>query len=163
MFTICRDIEQIIGQNRALLHNAGVLDLMSGGGLCSFAALDAGAAYVVGRRSAAGSRSPSPSGPLPITAVPANSYRFVNMEIMPALYDTSPEAFDVIIGRGVLELARPARIFRTTALPATAARHTGHRSRRRKRAAHSLRRRDVARTAPAESNDRISHRRHAQP
>ena len=94
--------EQIIGQNRALLHNAGVLDLMSGEGLCSLAALDAGAAYVVGvdPRPA---RIASAERAFAKHAVPVSSYRFVVMEIMPALYDTDPEAFDVIIARGVLE------------------------------------------------------------
>ena len=94
--------EQIIGQNRALLRNACVLDLMSSGGLCSFAALDAGAAYIVGvdprpARIAVAEQAFADYG------VPVSSYRFVTMEIMPALYDTSPDAFDVIIGRGVLE------------------------------------------------------------
>ena len=98
-----RRYDQIIGLNRVLLHNAGVLDLMSGGGLCSFAALDAGAEFVVGvdprpDRVAAAERTFTEHG------LSAKSYRFANMEIMPALYDTSPETFDVIIGRGILQL-----------------------------------------------------------
>ena len=94
--------EQIIGQNRALLHNAGVLDLMSGEG---YAALPRwtqvppmSSAWIRGRVCTA-----SAEWAFAKHAVPVSSYRFVVMEIMPALYDTDPEAFDVIIARGVLE------------------------------------------------------------
>ena len=40
--------EAIIGRNRELFQNARVLDLQCGGGIWSLAALDAGAAHVVG-------------------------------------------------------------------------------------------------------------------
>ena len=145
--------QQIIGQNRALLRNASVLDLMSSGGLCSFAALDAGAAYVVGvdprpARIAVAEQAFADHG------IPVNSYRFVTMQIMPALYDTSPDAFDVIIGRGVLELVdlrqffaqlrhlRPQHVILDTAV----ASGSGPLLR--------YRRRDVGGGRAAESNDR---------
>ena len=97
-----RRYDKIIGQNGALLQNVGVLDLMSGGGLCAFAALDAGAEFVVGVDPRA-DRVAAARQALADHGLPENSFRFVNMEIMPALYDTNPKTFEVIIARGVLE------------------------------------------------------------
>src|SRR5262249_49068240 len=101
---------QIIGQNTQLLHNAYVLDLMSADGLWSLAALDAGAAYVVGvdpwpSRIAAAEQAFAGYG------VPQSSYRFVNMDVMAALYDTAPEPFAVIMVRGILELLDARQLF----------------------------------------------------
>ena len=83
-FTNCRDTSRSSAKIARCCSNACVLDLMSGGGLCSLAALDAGAAYVVGvdprpARVAAAERAFADYG------IPVSSYRFVNMEIMPAL------------------------------------------------------------------------------
>jgi LPS sulfotransferase NodH/2-polyprenyl-3-methyl-5-hydroxy-6-metoxy-1,4-benzoquinol methylase len=94
--------EQVIGKNRELLLNACVLDLMSGNGLWSLAALEAGAAHVVGvdprpGRVAAAERAFAGYG------ITERSYRFVNMDIPAALNDTDPEAFDVILCRRILE------------------------------------------------------------
>jgi LPS sulfotransferase NodH/2-polyprenyl-3-methyl-5-hydroxy-6-metoxy-1,4-benzoquinol methylase len=101
-FTQLPRYQQIIVGNRELLRNANVLDLMSGGGLQTLAALDAGAAYVVGvdprpARVATAWRTVASHG------VGEEQCRFVNMDIVAALNDTEPGAFDVIIARGVLE------------------------------------------------------------
>ena len=102
--------DQIIGGNCAQLRNATVLDLMCGRGMCSLAALEAGAAFVTGV-------DPRPRGAgfaaraLADRRIPASSYQFVTMGIMPALYDIAPETFDVIIGRGVLEAVDLRRFF----------------------------------------------------
>jgi trehalose 2-sulfotransferase len=101
---------QIIGKNRELLQGAWTLDLMSGNGLCSLAALDAGAAYVVGvdprpNRVAAAERAFTAYG------IPERSYRFVSMDITAALNDTEPESFDVILCRRILEQHDPCQFF----------------------------------------------------
>jgi hypothetical protein len=102
--------EEVIGRNRPLLDGACVLDLMSGNGLCSLAALEAGASYVVGvdprpARIAAAQSSLAACG------IPERSCRFVNMEIAAALEETTPETFDLIIGRNVLEFVDVRRFF----------------------------------------------------
>ena len=130
--------EQIIGRNRELLQNAYVLDLMSGDGRCSLAALDAGAAYVVGvdprpARVAAAERA------LAGYDVPRDSYRFVNMDITAALNDTDSGTFDVIVARGILERSPREPILCTTEEFATAACDSRHQDHPRKRTACSLR------------------------
>ena len=102
--------DQIIGQNRPQLQNAVVLDLMSGRGLCSLATLDAGAAFVTGvdprqRYAEVAARTLADRG------FPETSYQLVTMGIMEALRESTPETFDVIIGRGVLERTDPRRFF----------------------------------------------------
>jgi trehalose 2-sulfotransferase len=94
--------DQMIGSNQALLRDAIVLDLMSGRGICSLAALEAGAAFVTGvdprtKYATAGARTLAGRG------IPERSYQFVTMGIMKALYEIAPETFGVIIGRSVLE------------------------------------------------------------
>lgn len=102
--------DQIIGQNRPQLQNAIVLDLMSGRGMCSLAALDAGAAFVTGvdprqRSTAMASRALADGG------FQESSYQLVTMGIMQALHESAPETFGVIIGRGVLEQIDLRRFF----------------------------------------------------
>jgi hypothetical protein len=102
--------DQIIGGNRELLRNATVLDLMSGRGMCSLAALDAGAGYVTGvdpraHEVAIAARAFAERG------IPESSYQFVTMGIMPALNAIDPETFNVIIARGVLERVDLRRFF----------------------------------------------------
>jgi trehalose 2-sulfotransferase len=90
----------IIAQNRDLFKNARVLDLHSGDGYWSVAALDAGAAHVVGvddarRAVAAASRAFAKMG------LNSASYRFVGEDMFTALNAFSPEAFDLILCREV--------------------------------------------------------------
>jgi len=102
--------DQIIGANRAQLRNATVLDLVCGRGLCSLAALDAGAAFVTGVDPRPGHIAFAARA-LADRGIPASSYQFVTMGTMPALHDIAPETFGVIIGRGVLERVDVRRFF----------------------------------------------------
>ncbi|HEY1748424.1 MAG TPA: Stf0 family sulfotransferase [Xanthobacteraceae bacterium] len=102
--------DQIIRQNRPQLQNAIVLDLMSGRGMCSLAALDAGAAFVTAvdprqKHTAMAARALADRG------FREGSYQLVTMGIMQALQECTPETFGVIIGRGVLERIDLRRFF----------------------------------------------------
>lgn len=99
----------IFSRNRDLFEGARVLDIMSSTGFWSLAALDAGAAHVVGVE-------PSPA---PIEAaqksfseygVNPGSYRFIKSEAPAALRSFDPQAFDVVLSHGFLELS-DARFF----------------------------------------------------
>ena len=97
-----RRYDAIIGQNRELFRGARVLDIGSSQGFWSLAALDAGAAHVVGV---------DPSQKLVETSaknfanhgVKPGSYRFVRASIFPALETFHPEAFDVVLCKGFFE------------------------------------------------------------
>jgi LPS sulfotransferase NodH len=97
-----RRYDAIIGENRQLLRDARVLDLVSSQGFWSLAALDAGAAHVVGVE---------PSQKLVEAAeknfgecgVEPGSYRFVRSGILAALENFDPESFDVILCKGFFE------------------------------------------------------------
>jgi SAM-dependent methyltransferase len=102
--------ETIFSRNREIFKGARVLDLVSSSGFWSLAALDAGAAHVVGVESA----------PAPVEAakkafvelgVNSGSYRFVNSEIPAALRKLEPKAFDVILSHGFLEQSDPRFFF----------------------------------------------------
>jgi LPS sulfotransferase NodH len=102
--------EQLIGRNRDLLQGAGVLDLMSDDGLCSLAALGAGAGFVVGVDPRRNCVATAERG-LASYGAPESSYRFVHMGIGAALADTAPETFDVIVARGIFERIDARRFF----------------------------------------------------
>ncbi|MGA2792116.1 MAG: methyltransferase domain-containing protein [Roseiarcus sp.] len=102
--------ETIFSRNRELFKGARVLDLMSSSGFWSLAALDAGAAHVVGVEA-----SPAPIEAAKKTfgeyGVNSGSYRFINSEIPAALRKFEPKAFDVILCHGFLEQSDPRFFF----------------------------------------------------
>jgi LPS sulfotransferase NodH/predicted O-methyltransferase YrrM len=105
-----RRYEVILEANRDLFKNARVLDVMSGQGFWTLAALDAGATHVVGVE-------PAPA--LVETAndyfvkndIRSNSYRFVNAELFPGLKSLEPGSFDLIFCHDLLEQYEIARFF----------------------------------------------------
>lgn len=102
--------ETIYARNRELFQGARVLDLMSSSGFWSLAALDAGAAHVVGVEA-----SPAPVEAAEKTfgeyGVKSGSYRFINSEIPAALRTLDPKAFDVVLCHGFLEQSDPRFFF----------------------------------------------------
>ncbi len=94
--------DAIVAQNDALFRDARVLDLACSKGFWSLAALDRGAARVVGvERSRklveAGAKSFADNGINP------ESYQFIRSGIFAALESFEPEAFDVILCKGFFE------------------------------------------------------------
>ncbi len=97
-----RQYDTIVAPNRDLFRNGRVLDIMSSYGFWSLAALDAGAAHVVGVDPA----------PKPIQAakksfneygISLQSYDFMNSEIFASLRTFNPEEFDLILCHGFFE------------------------------------------------------------
>jgi len=88
--------EAIIGRNRALFQNAQVLDLQCGGGIWSLAALDAGAAHVVGLDSR---KKPIETATETFTkyGVETASYQLVRAQVLAELRNYSPGTFDLIL------------------------------------------------------------------
>jgi 16S rRNA G966 N2-methylase RsmD len=105
-----RRYEAIFSGNRELFKGAKVLDIMSASGFWSLAALDAGAAHVVGVEDSpasveAAQKAFSESG------VDSRSYQFVASEAPAALRKFDAEAFDVVLCHGFLELSDPRFLF----------------------------------------------------
>ncbi len=97
-----RRYDAIIAQNRPLFRGARVLDIASSQGFWSLAALDAGAAHVVGvgrlqKLVDAGAKNFADHGIKPET------YQFIRSEIFPALESFRPGTFDVILCKGFFE------------------------------------------------------------
>jgi trehalose 2-sulfotransferase len=88
----------IIGRNRALFRGARVLDLSSGDGCWSLAALDAGATHVVGIEWKPKAFASASAGFAKLGVEPG-SYRFVNEKIFDALSSFAPGEFDLIMCR----------------------------------------------------------------
>jgi trehalose 2-sulfotransferase len=88
--------EAIIGRNRALFQDARVLDLQCGGGIWSLAALDAGAAHVVGLDSR---KKPIETATETFTkyGVETASYQLVKAQVLAELRNYSPGTFDLIL------------------------------------------------------------------
>lgn len=105
-----RRYDAIVAHNRDLFHNARVLDVASAHGLWSLAALDAGAAHVVGVEASPG---PVEAARTSFTEyhVDAQSYRFVNSEVFAAIEQFDPESFDLILCQGYLEQCDILRFF----------------------------------------------------
>ncbi|HTZ37363.1 MAG TPA: class I SAM-dependent methyltransferase [Stellaceae bacterium] len=104
----------LIGGNRDLFRGARVLDPMSSLGLWSLAALDAGAAHVVGvenREKAVESANAlfSEAGVAP------GSYRFVNSDLFAAVRGFEPGEFDLVLSHGFLERSDPRFFFQQMA------------------------------------------------
>lgn len=97
-----RQYDAIVASNPDLFRDARVLDLRSAHGFWSLAALDAGAAHVVGADpdltylEAAGNTFND-------YGIGAGSFRFVNAEIMAALRAFTPGTFDVVLCHGYFE------------------------------------------------------------
>ena len=105
-----RRYDAIVARSRPLFANARVLDITSGAGFWSLAALDAGAAHVVG----------ADSSPAAVEAanktfegyeIDRGSYRFVNEETFAALRSFEPGAFDLILCQGSFEQHEPREFF----------------------------------------------------
>ncbi len=101
----------IVEQNRSLFENARVLDFPSIDGRWGLAALDAGAAYVVGiepapRLAARASKTFAEYG------VSQELYQFINADVYLSLKSFEPEAFDLIMCLRFLERFDLHRIFR---------------------------------------------------
>ena len=92
--------EVVVARNRALLKNARVLDLRSGDGRWSYAAIEAGAAQVVGIDSKQAAVEAAGKAFRKIGVKPT-SYRFINAKLFAALRDFSPNTFDVVLCRDV--------------------------------------------------------------
>jgi 2-polyprenyl-3-methyl-5-hydroxy-6-metoxy-1,4-benzoquinol methylase len=92
--------ETVIARNRALLKNARVLDLRSGDGRWSYAAIEAGASQVVGVESKQDAVEAATKAFRKIGVKPT-AYRFVNAKLFAALRDFSPNTFDVVMCRDV--------------------------------------------------------------
>jgi len=97
-----RRYDAIISQNRALLQNARVLDILSSYGFWTLALLDAGAAHVVGV-DASKKLIEAAEKNLTASAVASESYQFVRSEILAALKTFRPEQFDVILCKEFFE------------------------------------------------------------
>ena len=94
--------DAIVTQNDALFRDARVLDLACSKGFWSLAALDSGAARVVGvermrKLVEAGAKTFADHGINP------DSYQFIRSGIFGALESFEPEAFDVILCKGFFE------------------------------------------------------------
>ncbi len=105
-----RRYDVIVGGNRDLFQNSKVLDIMSGHGFWSLAALDAGAAHVVGVEAGAGLVE-SANKYFAKYKIDPGSYRFVNSELFDELEAADPETFDLVICQGFLEHCDINRFF----------------------------------------------------
>ena len=126
-----RRYDAIVARNRHLYQNARVLDVMSAYGLWCLAALDAGAAHVVGIEP-----SPSMIGAAADTfrdcGVAAISYRFINSDVLDAIEAFEPESFRPDPVPGLFRTVRHSAILPSTASLAAEAGHSRHRHRHRR-------------------------------
>jgi trehalose 2-sulfotransferase len=97
-----RRYDAIISRNRPLLQYSRVLDIASGYGFWSLAALDAGAAQVVGVEP---SRTLVEAAEKNFTAagMSAKRYKFIRSDVSTCLQTLQPEQFDVVLCEGFLE------------------------------------------------------------
>ena len=105
-----RQFEIIFSGNREAFQGTRVLDLMSGSGFWSLAALDAGAKHVVAVEPAIGLIE-SAKRAFTEYAVGAGSYRFVNSDVTAALRSFEPGAFDLVLCHGYFEQTDPRQFF----------------------------------------------------
>ena len=105
-----RQFEIIFSGNRGAFQGARVLDLMSGSGFWSLAALDAGARHVVAVEPSIGLIE-SAKRAFTEYAVDAGSYRFVNSDVTAALRSFEPGAFDLVLCHGYFEQMDPRQFF----------------------------------------------------
>jgi len=100
----------IVARNRELFRSARVLDIMSGYGFWSLAALDAGAAHVVGVETSPVAVAAAQSSFVEY-GIDGGSYRFVNAELFAALDDFHPGEFDLVVCQGYFEQCDPRLFF----------------------------------------------------
>jgi trehalose 2-sulfotransferase len=110
MIRLRRRYEVIVAGNRDLFQNARVLDVMCSQGFWSLAALDAGAAHVVGVEPAA-TLVESANKYFAKNDVSTNSYRFTNSELFSALETLEPKSFDLVFCHDSLERYDISRFF----------------------------------------------------
>jgi hypothetical protein len=106
-----RQYDVIVAPNHDLFRDARILDLMSGHGFWSLAALDAGAAHVTGIEISPELRE-SAVRTFNECGVDPQSYNFVDSQIFSALRTFDPETFDLILCFGFLEKADARQLFR---------------------------------------------------
>jgi LPS sulfotransferase NodH len=102
--------EAIINGNRELFRNARVLNIHSGDGRWSYAALNAGAAHVVGVDSERAQVELARNIFAELRVNPG-SYEFVTGEILAALRPFRPESFDVVLCQEFAKLPDPHLFF----------------------------------------------------
>jgi trehalose 2-sulfotransferase len=102
--------EAIIGSNRDLFPNARVLNIHSGDGRWSYAALDAGAAHVVGVDSERAQVEIARNIFAELRVNPG-SFEFITGEILAALRPFRPESFDVVLCQEFTKLPDPHLFF----------------------------------------------------
>jgi predicted RNA methylase len=105
-----RQFDIIFSGNRDAFQGARVLDLMSGSGFWSLAALDSGASHVVAVEPAIGQIEFAKKA-FSEYRVDAGSYRFENSDVTAALRSFDPGAFDVVLCHGYFEQTDPRPFF----------------------------------------------------
>jgi trehalose 2-sulfotransferase len=106
-----RQYDTIVAPNRDLFGGRRVLDLMSGHGFWSLAALDAGAAHVTGIESSSKLRESAVKA-FNECGVAPQSFNFVDSQVFAALRTFAPESFDLVLCFGFLEKADGRQLFR---------------------------------------------------
>jgi hypothetical protein len=102
--------EAIVAQNRELFRGARVLDLMSSYGFWSMAALDAGAAHVLGLEESPEAVEAAKAAFVEASIDP-KSYRFVSSEVPAGLRRLEPKTVDLVLCHGFLERSDPRLVF----------------------------------------------------
>ena len=102
--------DTIVARNRVMFQNARVLDIMSSYGFWSLAALDAGAAKVVGIE-ASSELVAATTKTFEEFHVKPGSYQFVNSEIFTGLQSFDAGLFDLVLCQEIFEHFDPREIF----------------------------------------------------
>ncbi len=106
--------EAFVLQNPDLFKGARVLDLMSSHGFWTLAALDAGAAHVVGIEESAKAVEAAKAAFAEYSIDP-RSYRFINSDIPAGLRRLEPKTLDLVLCHGFLERSDPRFVFQQLA------------------------------------------------
>ena len=106
-----RRYDAIVARNQDLYRNARVLDVMSAYGLWSLAALDAGAAHVVGVE-ASQPMVEAAANTFRDCGVAPDAYRFINADFFDAIQTFEPEFFDLILCQAFFEQCNILQFFR---------------------------------------------------
>ena len=106
-----RRYDAIVAHNRDLLRGARVLDLQSGQGFWTLAALDAGASRVVGVEPSRRQVATAEQNLAYYQAQPG-SFGFVVSDVHQALEQFAPGSFDVVLCKGFFEQSQFSEFFR---------------------------------------------------
>jgi hypothetical protein len=106
--------DAFVACNRGLFKGARILDLRSSYGLWSLAALDAGAAHVVGVETSQKTVNAAKKAFAEYPFDPA-SYQFISSDISAALRNFDPGTFDLVLCHGFLERSDPRFLFQQLA------------------------------------------------